>query len=284
MFCSNCGAFVEDGASFCPRCGTKFQDQPDKTVVRPVAPEVQQPVYQQPQQPTPQPAYQPQPAPQPTYQPQQVAYQQPVQQPARTSAAAGISIGTIVALVGAVAVIAAMFLSWVEVPFLQFYSQALANDLAYMGLSPDAIPSSISIMGLNTLADNLGVIVNYGVMAGVSASELAAVSTAVTGLRVIFYVGIVTMVVVGLGAVLMVLRKGNVAASIGFVLAALMGLACVGVVSFVEQYVIEESGATAADLAQIGGHVVTPGIGAWVAIAAAVISLVCMVVLKPKAN
>ena len=99
-----------------------------------------------------------------------------------------------------------------------------------------------------------------------------------------FYRGMQASIPLNQFAVLMVLRKGNVAASIGFVLAALMGLACVGVVSFVEQYVIEESGATAADLAQIGGHVVTPGIGAWVAIAAAVISLVCMVVLKPKAN
>lgn len=86
MFCTKCGAAVEDGVKFCPNCGQPMEQvapapQPEP---QPVPQPEPQPVYQQPQPvyQQPQPAYQPpqQPAYQPAAQPQQPVYQQTVYQ------------------------------------------------------------------------------------------------------------------------------------------------------------------------------------------------------------
>lgn len=271
MFCNNCGAFIEDGAAFCPRCGMRLGDSSDQTVVRPAVPQTQQ-LYQQAE-------YQ---------QPGGVTYTAVNQGPARTS---GFPLGAIFSIAGAVAVIASMFLAWVDIPIINLYAEQLSYAMSEMGgLGGLAIPSAVSVMDLNTYSDAINTLITFamGMGSSVPVEEIAVMSTAATGLRVIFWVGVIIMVIVGVGALLMALGKGSGLSCFGFVLSALMGIGCVGVVTFAEQQLEQQivSMSSAEDLqylmSMMGGSLVKVGIGAWVAIAASVAALVLMIVFRPK--
>ena len=84
MFCPNCGAMLNDNASFCTSCGAPIPQQQAPQQQSPQQPVYQQPAQQSYQQPVP-PAYQ---------QPVQQSYQQPYQQPYQQSYQQPVNSGT----------------------------------------------------------------------------------------------------------------------------------------------------------------------------------------------